>query len=153
MSSEMIAMEETQDQLELDSRLSEQGRVWQWVEAIADRRGLSPETRFAIHLCLEEALANTVIHGYRSQPGNPILLSVTEGDGKVIFVVEDQADPFVPPEPAEQPSGPPPSLEDIVPGGNGIRLMRQFATAVTYEPLPAGNRLTLVFPGEGSPGK
>lgn len=144
----MIAMEEAQDQLELDSRLSEQGRVWQWVEAVADRRRLSPETRFSIHLCLEEALANTVIHGYRGEPGNPILLSVIAKDGQLIFTVEDRADPFLPPPESEcGSSDPPPSLETIVPGGNGIRLMRQFAGSVVYEPLPSGNRLTLSFPG------
>jgi anti-sigma regulatory factor (Ser/Thr protein kinase) len=147
----MIAMEEAQDQLELDSRLSEQGRVWQWVEAIADRRQLSPETRFAVHLCLEEALANTVIHGYRSQAGNPIRLNVIAKVGQLIFEVEDRADPFVPPtESASDPSGPAPDLETLVPGGNGIRLMRQFASAVVYEPLPCGNRLTLVFPDGSS---
>jgi len=147
----MIAMEEAQDQLKLDSRLSEQGRVWQWVEAIADRRELSPETRFAVHLCLEEALANTVIHGYGSEPGNPILLSMMAKDGQLIFTVEDRAKPFVPPPvSACEPSDPVPSLETIVPGGNGIRLMRQFARSVVYEPLQSGNRLTLVFADDSS---
>jgi len=148
----MIAMEDAQDQLELDSRLSEQGRMWQWVEAIADQRQLSAETRFAIHLCLEEALANTVIHGYRSQPGNPILIAMMAKEGRLLFTVEDRAFPFLPPPESEcELSGPPPSLETIVPGGNGIHLMRQFAKSVVYEPLPSGNKLTLAFADESSP--
>jgi anti-sigma regulatory factor (Ser/Thr protein kinase) len=147
----MIAMEEALDQMTLDSRLSELGQTWQWVENIADRRQLGAEARFAIHLCLEEALANIVIHGYGGEPGNPIFVCAAAKGKELLFVIEDRCPPFVPPlEPELELSGSPASLETIEPGGNGVRLMRQFAKAVVYEPLPFGNRLTLAFP-DGRP--
>lgn len=147
----MIAMEEALDQMTLDSRLSELGQTWQWVENIADRRQLGPETRFAIHLCLEEALANIVIHGYGREPGHPIFLCAAMKGEELLFVIEDRCPPFVPPlEPELELPSSPPSLETIEPGGNGLRLMRQFAKAMLYEPLPSGNRLTLYF-SDGRP--
>jgi anti-sigma regulatory factor (Ser/Thr protein kinase) len=63
-------MEEIQDRLELDSRLNEVSRGQAWVEAIGEQQGLDEDSRFAIRLCVEEALANVILHGYRSEPGH-----------------------------------------------------------------------------------
>ena len=142
--------EQVPERMELTSSLSELARAWEWVEGIADRHGLHPDTRFAIHLCIEEAFANTVIHGYRNQAGYPVRLTATVLKGQLTFTMEDQAPPFIPAlEPEATGPDAVPDLESIVPGGNGIRLMRQFAAKVIYEPLEVGNRLTLSFPCVG----
>ena len=135
------------ERLELDSRLTDLCRVWPWTEAWASEHGLAEQTRFALHLCMEEALANVVLHGYKNEPGHPILVGCSIADGWVAFTIEDQAPPFEPVDPglakqAEQPE----DIEQMEPGGNGIRLLHRFAGSLEYERLPHGNRLTIGFP-------
>jgi anti-sigma regulatory factor (Ser/Thr protein kinase) len=136
-----------QDRIELDSRLTELTRVQPWIEALADHYCLSEDTRFAVHLCLEEALANVVMHGYRNEPGHPIVIRSLVSAGDLLFVIEDQAPAFTPGEPTTPgDAAAPVSLESIEPGGNGIRLLYRFAGSVAYERFADGNRLTIGFP-------
>ncbi len=137
-------MEKLQRGLELDSRLTELSRVRPWVEALADEYSVAEETRFAMQLCTEEALANIVMHGYRGEPGHAIVIRASVAGGWLSIAIEDEAPPFAPEESvatAEKPA----DLEHVEPGGNGIRLLRRFAGSVVYEPLPHGNRLTIGF--------
>ena len=138
-------MDKLQDRLELDSRLTELSRIQPWIDAVADRHDLAEPTRFSIHLCLEEALANVVLHGYRGEPGHPIVIRTFVSEGTLFFAIEDQAPPFVPSGPRND-AGKPASLESIEPGGNGLVLLHRFAGSVDYEPLPDGNRLKIGFP-------
>ena len=131
--------------LELDSQLSELMRAQAWIEQLADFHGLGDETRFAVQLCMEEALANVVLHGYRSEPGHPIVIRSRVSDGTLYLAIEDEAPPFAPSEPAPSNGDVPANLESITPGGNGIRLLRRFAGSLAYERLSDGNRLTLGF--------
>ena len=147
-----MLMDKTEDRLELDSRLDELSRVQPWVDALADRHGVAQDTRYAMQLCMEEALANVVLHGYQNQPGHPIVIRSSIADGLLFFAIEDQAPRFAPIDPDPQDDArPPASLDSIEPGGNGIRLMRHFAASVAYEELPDGNRLTLGFPLPSQP--
>jgi len=147
-----MLMDKTEDRLELDSRLDELNRVQPWVDALADRHRVTQDTRYAMQLCMEEALANVVLHGYGNQPGNPIVIRASIADGSLFLAIEDQAAPFAPIDP-DPPNDvrPPANLESIEPGGNGILLMRHFAASVAYEELPGGNRLTLGFPLPSQP--
>jgi serine/threonine-protein kinase RsbW len=140
-------MDNSQDRLELDSQLAELSRVQPWIEAVADRHGVAEDIRFAMQLCVEEALANIVLHGYRSEPGHPIVLRTLVSAGTLFFAIDDQGPPFAPDEPGSQnPGTEPVSLESIEPGGNGIRLLYRFAGSLSYERLADGNRLTIGFP-------
>jgi anti-sigma regulatory factor (Ser/Thr protein kinase) len=142
-----MLLNKLQDRIELDSRLTELSRVQPWIEALADQYGFNGDTRFAMHLCVEEALANVVMHGYGNEPGHPIVIRSSVSGRSLFFVIEDQAPSFAPVEPA------PPgdaktavSLESIQPGGNGIRLLHRFAGSLAYERCADGNRLTIGFP-------
>lgn len=140
-------MDNPQDRLELDSQLTELTRVQPWIEALADSYGFSEDARFAMQLCVEEALANVVLHGYRSEAGHPIVLWASVSGGALVLAIDDKAPPFAPTQrifPAETTK--PASLESIEPGGNGIRLLRRFAGSLDYEKLPDGNRLKIGFP-------
>src|SRR3954447_11484408 len=140
-------MVQEQDRFELDSQLAELSRVQAWVEALADRHGVPAAARFSIQLCMEEALANVVLHGYAQQPGHPIVISSWTSEGALLFTIEDHAPPFDPLERSAQNAAiEPASLESLQPGGNGIRLLRRFAGSLAYERLSSGNRLTLGFP-------
>jgi serine/threonine-protein kinase RsbW len=131
--------------LELDSQLSELMRAQAWIEQLADFHGLGDETRFAVQLCMEEALANVVLHGYQSEPGHPVVIRSWVSDGTLYFSVEDKAPPFAPSAPVPSNGAVSANLESITPGGNGIRLLHRFAGSLAYERMSDGNRLTLGF--------
>lgn len=139
-------MTNSQDRLELDSRLSELSRVQPWIKALADRNGFGEDALFAIELCIEEALANVILHGYRSEPGHPIVMQSSVSGGNLLFVIDDQAPPFSPVEPLTSHTTEPTTLDSIEPGGNGIRLLARFAGSLAYERLSDSNRLTIGFP-------
>jgi len=140
-------MDTLPNRLEIDSRLTELSHARTWIEAVADQYGLGEETRFSIHLCMEEALVNVVVHGYQNEPGHPIILRFSVSGDTVFIVIEDKAPPFSPLEcdPAADKLEPA-SLEAVKPGGNGIRLLRGFAGSMAYERVAGGNRLTIGFP-------
>jgi serine/threonine-protein kinase RsbW len=131
--------------LTLQGQLEDLALVWPWVEAIAARYSIPADTQFAIQLCLEEALSNIVRHGYRGLPGRSMTVEYALSDGgELVFTIEDRAPHFDPfavsggrPAPA--------SIEELEPGGQGIRLIRKFASRFAWEPLDGGNRLTLAF--------
>lgn len=139
-----MATEEEQDLLVLDSRLAELSRAQLWAEALAQRLGLSDKTRYAILLCLEEALANIVLHGYRGEAGHPIFLRNRLEPGVLFVAIEDEAPAFAPADDAA-PGRELASLETLTPGGYGIQLLRHFADSMVYERLSKGNRLTMSF--------
>jgi len=141
-----MPIEELQDLLVLDSQLTELNRAQSWVEGLADRLGLNEKARYAISLCLEEALANVVLHGYRNEPGHPVVIRYRFSLDTLSFAIEDKAPPFNPVDASPSTTRPKqPGLELLTPGGNGIRLLRQFAESLVYERLADGNRLMIGF--------
>jgi anti-sigma regulatory factor (Ser/Thr protein kinase) len=136
--------------LRLGSRLADLAQVAPWVESLAAEHELPPELSFAVDLCLEEALSNVIRHGYNGQPDRPIAIHCTisqpaEGAGELVLAIEDQAPHFNPLDAVQDKAASSQTLDDLVPGGQGIRLLRKFAGSLQYEPLPAGNRLTIGF--------
>lgn len=141
-------MESLHARLELDSRLSELTSARPWIEMLADRLDFPDEERFAMYLCVEEVLANVILHGYGSEPGHPIVLGALVSAGTLCISIDDEAPPFSPIEFLPPPSideTKPRSLVSVKPGGNGIRLLKRFSRSLHYERLPSGNRLTISF--------
>jgi anti-sigma regulatory factor (Ser/Thr protein kinase) len=137
------SLQNARSRLSLTSSLPELAKVSPWISELATGYNIPAETRFAIELCLEEALSNIVRHGYRGEPGHPMTIDCALGDACLLFVVEDHAPPFEPAKPGEVEIQ---HLNTITPGGQGIRLLHRFAGSVDYERLADGNRLTLGFP-------
>ena len=134
--------------LVIRARLAELERVGAWTEALAERLGLPPSTSFAIQLCFEEAISNTIRHGLADRAAGDaaeevIHLAVERRDRQVLVTIEDGGIPFDPREAASPavPSG----LDDATIGGQGIHLMKQFAQHLDYERRDGMNRLTLRF--------
>jgi anti-sigma regulatory factor (Ser/Thr protein kinase) len=129
----------------LQSQLGELARLWPWVEALADEYAIPADTLYAIHLCLEEAISNIVRHGYCGQPDHSICVHCgLDGVRTLVFTVEDQAPPFDPLAPSAAAEAPAPtSIDELQPGGQGIRLLRKFAGTLAYQRLAGGNRLTI----------
>jgi len=138
--------------LTLRSQLGDLALLWPWVEALAGKYSVPAETTFAIHLCLEEAVSNVIRHGYRGLPNHTLTVGCASPAERALeFTVEDQAQPFDPLADsgvAEAPAASSPavsSIDELRPGGRGIRLLRNFAGTLAYERTKDGNRLTIGF--------
>lgn len=132
------------DQLVMGSQLAEMERLPVWIDSLAATYGIADGTKFAINLCLEEVVSNSIRHGYSNQAGQLVTVRCSAPrPGYFVFTVEDDAPPFDPlglaplPTVGEQDEG---QL-----GGQGIRLLRGFADTLEYEAKPGGNRLHIGF--------
>lgn len=104
--------------------------------------GIEEEAAADMVTAVNEAVANSLLHGYRSEPG--YIRLVAESD-KADFLVHlyDQAPPFDPTLVPPPVLGTP--LEERPPGGLGIHMMRQFVDELRYRLDDSGeNVLTLV---------
>lgn len=123
-------------------------RLGFWVDEIAAAMILPPSTEYALRLCLEEAVANVVMHGIPA-PGtdaSTVTLRVDRTPEVLHLTVEDQCAGFNPlavPSPSA-----PTAYQDMPIGGQGVHLMRQFAQKAGYARDGDVNRLTLIIAEE-----
>lgn len=130
--------------LDLRNDLSELDRLGAFARALGEAEGLDSDKAFALELCLEEAVANIIMHG-----GSPtgqatqISVSVLSGAPNLTLCLEDDGHPFDPTS-APVPETPA-SLEEAPIGGLGIPLIRKLAQGMAYERHAGRNRLILSF--------
>jgi serine/threonine-protein kinase RsbW len=97
-----------------------------------------PDTvRFAIHLALEEAIANAFRHGNRYDPLKVVAVRYVLGSQFFLATVEDEGEGFDPSAIPEPPTGD--FLERA--NGHGLFLMRRYMTWVRFNAL--GNSVTI----------
>ena len=135
-------MSNLEARLELRSDLAELKRLAGWIKAQAQQE-LSADTSFAIQLCLEEAVANIIMHGGAKDDRLKIAIELERDGGTLVASIEDSGREFDPTQ------FPPPSvaksLEEAKVGDYGIHLIRCFASGMHYERQEGCNRLTLQF--------
>lgn len=131
-----------QARLVIAAELENLAQVCRFVEDTAQALGIAPRALFSLRLAVEEAVANSIIHGYHGSPGEIEIMLEQAGDA-VIIHLRDQAPPFDPT------SVPPPDLR--IPlhlqtvGGRGVHLIRQNMDQVTWQlTATGGNELILV---------
>ena len=94
-----------------------------------------------IQLAVEEAVTNTIKHGYKEKPGS-VWISCKVLENTIEIVIQDEAIPFDPL------TLPPPdimaSAEDRPIGGLGVMLIRNLMKDVAYRYENGRNILTLV---------
>ena len=128
--------------LQVAAELSNLAVVRHFVEEMAAGFGFDRKVIDDMLQAVEEAVANTILHGYNRQPGE-IKVEVQREGNQLVVRLQDQAPHF-------DPTGfPPPDLtlplEERALGGLGIYLMRQFTDTVTHRVTSDGsNELTLV---------
>lgn len=121
-----------------------------WLRDVAAGMALEGQLLFALEVCLEELFTNVVNHGGAGRAaGGEAPLCVTVGlvpsrePGAVDMVFEDNGKAFdvslAPGRPIRKP------LEEIMPGGLGMQLIRSFSDELLYEALPYGNRVIVKF--------
>lgn len=130
------------DTLVLDSDLASMAHLPGWVDAVGARHAIPEKTLFAAKLCLEEAVSNSIRHGYKAVGGKQVRVAVSTTETGWAFTVEDDAPPF---DPLHHPDMPAISLEPLIVGGQGIRLLKAFATSLVYTEIATGNRLQIAF--------
>ena len=85
------------NRLELRSDLAELKRLAGWIEAQAQQE-LSADTSFAIQLCLEEAVANIIMHGGGAKDDRlQIAIALERNGGTLVARIEDSGREFDPP--------------------------------------------------------
>jgi serine/threonine-protein kinase RsbW len=128
--------------LALRNDLAELKRLAEWIEGSAGQ-DLPPNISFALQLCLEEAVANIIMHGGGKDEQLDIAVELGRNGGTLVARIEDNGRPFDPtrvPSPARASS-----LEEAKASDLGIHLMRTFASSMQYERRDGCNRLTLQF--------
>ena len=142
--------QQNQDRITLRNGLPDIAQLPVWVEGLSSRHSIPQDLQFAINLCLEEAVSNVIRHGYAEADDFPVTLCfTTPRTGYFVFVIEDEAPAFNLLDAPELPAMNPVDEDRI--GGQGIRLMCGFASALEYEGMPHGNRLRISFSAQGFP--
>ena len=138
----MIAMPDLDARrLVLRNNLAELDRLAGWIEGWA-QQDLSPDLSFAVQLCLEEAVANIIMHSV-ANGRLEIAVEVERKDQTLVARIEDNGSAF---DPTQVPPPPvPASLDEAKVGDIGIHLMRSFASGIHYERRDGTNRLTMRF--------
>jgi anti-sigma regulatory factor (Ser/Thr protein kinase) len=130
--------------LVLRNDLTELDRLGVFVRGVGHDEGLAPDRLFALELCLEEAVANIIMHGGPADHGAMhVAVTITRDESSLMVRLEDDGAPFDPT--AVPPPATAASLEEAKIGGLGVHLIRELATDMRYDRVGERNRLTLIF--------
>jgi serine/threonine-protein kinase RsbW len=145
----MIAMTLDSSRLVLRNDLAELKRLAEWIE------GWMPESvpsdlSFAIQLCLEEAVAHTIINSDVGDDQLKIAIELGRNGERLIAIIDDSGRPFDPTQ--IRTSALATSLDQAEVGDLGIHLLRSFANGMNYERRDGRNRLTLQFANQETQG-
>ncbi|MFN3891515.1 MAG: ATP-binding protein [Beijerinckiaceae bacterium] len=121
--------------------MSEVVATAQWLDELAARNELPGDAVFALQVCAEEILTNIVRHG--GNPGPNIEVALNVSPERLELTIEDDGAPFdVTQAEPRRVSG---DIATIEPGGLGVQLIHQFASALKYTRGPNGNRLQVTI--------
>ena len=121
-----------------------------WLRGVST--GLSSSRLTDAELCMDELVTNVVRHAWTDADSGPrfVTVRIDRVGAEVEITVEDAGRPF---DPKAEPLAPiAQSLEDALPGGRGLLLVRSIASRLTYQRSQGVNRTTIAFPADGSPG-
>jgi serine/threonine-protein kinase RsbW len=108
----------------------------QWISTVPE------DLRFGIEVCLEEALANLIVHGQSTDGHKDIEIGVA-GDGQGATVeVTDRCAPF---DVVREASPPRENADALLEGGRGLKLIRSFASELAYATEGGRNQLIMTF--------
>jgi anti-sigma regulatory factor (Ser/Thr protein kinase) len=106
--------------------------------------GLSESRLADAELCLDELVTNIVRYAWSDGGAHTLTVSVERAGGEVEIAVEDDGLAF---DPTAAPLAPiPHTLDEAVPGGRGLLLVRSIAPKLRYERRGDVNRVAIAFP-------
>ena len=119
---------------------AEMQRFSAWLDIRFEALALTGDRAYAVRLCLEEAVSNVIMHGDGDSSIHVTLGRVEDG---LVACVEDGGPAFDPVSAAPLPL--PASMEAAAEGGFGLKLIRRYASSMTYRREAGVNRLELGF--------
>ena len=132
------------DELTIRADGDEVRRASDWLHAACREHEVPEALVERLELCLNEVLANVIVHGGSAAHSAPVELvleiSVEEGGGKAGVTVSDAGVPF---DPLAMPaSASPKTLEEASLGGLGLVMIRRCSDWLDYRNEQGRNRLT-----------
>jgi anti-sigma regulatory factor (Ser/Thr protein kinase) len=122
------------------ARMSVLPEILGCVREACRKAGIIPPAALRAELVIEELFTNTVRHGYKGECDHPVWLHVLPAPGALYLTYQDAADAFDP----LALDLCDPCLQQRI-GGQGIRLVRSFASSIAYRRCDERNILTLLF--------
>jgi len=115
-----------------------------WLDAMAEEARVPEALLFGMQICLEELFSNIVRHGGPVDPArSEVRIAIEAGAGFTRLTFEDEGPAFDVAKAVLHPVAS--SIEDVRPGGLGIRLVRAFSRNLTYTRAGNCNRVTIDF--------
>ena len=144
MEGNALSLSSQPDQLTLRADASEMGRASQWVDALCRQHGVPQEQVGRLLLCLDDALANVLTHGGPAALSHPIGLlfemSVDPESRTASVTLSDAGTAFDPVSAPEK--EPPKTLDEAVPHGRGLQMIRACSSVLRYRHEGGRNHLT-----------
>ena len=112
-----------------------------WIEEVGRDWGIAERTAFGARICVAEIAANVLEHGGGDKPDAKLGVTLRRRDSGLDVEITDSGRPFDPTAAPERPLSD--SIEAAHIGGLGLRLVRSYASEVTYRHDGVCNRLTL----------
>lgn len=134
-------METCAQNLTITNDVAEIVRAAEFIESFCMAQGASIDVVFKINLAVEEALVNTITHGFAGDARHDITLEITAEDDTIILTIVDDAvafDPLTAPMPDVNAPVHARSM-----GGLGVFLMQTTMDDVRYAREDDKNKLTL----------
>ncbi|MDX2186528.1 MAG: ATP-binding protein [Opitutaceae bacterium] len=129
--------------LTLEDKVSELGKLTEWVASLAERIGAGKRDKFRFDLAVTEAVTNVIMHGLPDESERLIRTEASFEEGSLAISIIDSGIPF---DPLTAPvKERPTSLAEATPGGAGLLLIRAYCDDASYEYSNGENRLTLIF--------
>ena len=129
--------------LTLKNNLSELARITEEIGSHGESRGWPSKWVMNLDLSLDELITNTINYSYQDTGEHEIRITLTEADGSLVVVLEDDGvefDPFT--------DAPDPDLDSDVEerpiGGLGVYFVKTLMDEVAYERFDGRNRITLI---------
>jgi anti-sigma regulatory factor (Ser/Thr protein kinase) len=130
--------------LRLTTALADLARLYPWLDDAAEPFALPSKMLDGMHVALEEAVMNVVMHGYQDDAGGDIMVRLRIEADAAVLQVENHGPAFNPV--AALQTAKPVSFADDDIGGLGLKLLRHFCKDISYAREMDNNRLTLRFP-------
>jgi anti-sigma regulatory factor (Ser/Thr protein kinase) len=127
-----------------------------WLEAVGEQARWHMRTTFKLSLCLDEALSNIVMYGFRHTAAEAaatgsIRLVVQQDAQHILLDLYDNGTPYDPT--LQMPRNLDNSVEDAEIGGHGLRLMRHYLLDIKYQHTGTENHLRMTAGPETEAGK
>jgi serine/threonine-protein kinase RsbW len=133
----------SQSVFRMRAELSAAAGLYAWLDEAMPRGSAPADTLARMHVALEEAVVNAVMHGFATGAAGEVTVRLSLADDTARLTIEDNGKAFDPTAAAEPAHAG--SLAEAAPGGWGLALIHRFCPTAAYERKNEINRLTMNF--------